>query len=78
MIDKRIPSRSAVILTQVGLPDPLDQALNHKPGFDGRLSVRKIQRGWVLKAGLVTLSACDTAWAAMLAARGSSGLPRRC
>ena len=50
-----------MILTQTGLPDPLEQALNHKPVFDGRLSVREIQRGWELKAELVTLSACETA-----------------
>jgi CHAT domain-containing protein len=29
--------------------------------IDGRLSVREIQRGWDLKAELVTLSACETA-----------------
>ena len=61
VIDEEIPSRSAVILTQTGLPDPLEQVLNHKPAFDGRLSVREIQRGWNLKAELVTLSACETA-----------------
>src|SRR5262249_37142112 len=61
VIDEGIPARSAVILTQTGLPDPLEQALNHKPVFDGRLSVREIQRGWDLKAELVTLSACETA-----------------
>jgi tetratricopeptide (TPR) repeat protein len=61
VIDQGIPQRSAVILTQVGLPDPLDQVLNHKPVFDGRLLVREIQRSWELKAELVTLSACDTA-----------------
>jgi tetratricopeptide (TPR) repeat protein len=61
MIDEEIPARSAVILTQTGLPDPLEQALNHQPVFDGRLSVREIQHGWDLKAELVTLSACETA-----------------
>ncbi len=61
MIDEDVPARSAVILTQTGLPDPLEQVLNHKPVFDGRLSVREIQRGWDLKAELVTLSACETA-----------------
>jgi CHAT domain-containing protein len=61
VIDETIPQRSAVILTQIGLPDPLDQVLNHKPAFDGRLLVREIQRGWDLKAELVTLSACETA-----------------
>jgi tetratricopeptide (TPR) repeat protein len=61
VIDEDIPARSAVILTQIGLPDPLDQVLKNKPAFDGRLSVREIQRGWELKAELVTLSACKTA-----------------
>jgi hypothetical protein len=61
VIDEAIPQRSAVILTQTGLPDPLDQVLNHKSVFDGRLLVREIQKSWDLKAELVTLSACDTA-----------------
>ncbi len=37
VIDEAVPSRSAVILTQTELPDPLEQALSHKPVFDGRL-----------------------------------------
>jgi hypothetical protein len=61
LIDEAIPARSAVILTQVGLPDPLQQVLSHQPAYDGRLSVREIQRGWELHAELVTLSACETA-----------------
>ena len=61
VVDEDIPARSAVVLTQTGLPDPLEQMLNHKPVFDGRLSVREIQRTWELKAELVTLSACETA-----------------
>jgi tetratricopeptide (TPR) repeat protein len=61
VIDEAIPQRSAVILTQTGLPDPLEQVMNHRPVFDGRLSVREIQRTWDLKAELVTLSACETA-----------------
>jgi len=61
VIDEAVPTRSAVILTQTGLPDPLEQALNHKPVFDGRLLVREIQHGWDLKAELVTMSACETA-----------------
>jgi hypothetical protein len=61
VIDEAIPQRSTVILTQTGLPDPQDQVLNHKPPYDGWLSVREIQRDWDLKPELVTLSACDTA-----------------
>ncbi len=61
VIDEGAPARSAVILTQTDLPDPLTQVLNHKPAFDGRLSVREIQGGWDLNAELATLSACETA-----------------
>jgi CHAT domain-containing protein len=61
VIDEDVPARSAVILTQAGLPDQLEQALSNKPVFDGRLTVREIQRSWDLKAELVTLSACETA-----------------
>jgi CHAT domain-containing protein len=61
VIDEAIPARSAVILARTGLPDPLQQALSHQPVFDGRLSVREIQRGWEMKTELVTLSACETA-----------------
>jgi tetratricopeptide (TPR) repeat protein len=61
VIDEEVPARSAVILTQTGLPDPLEQVLNQKQVFDGRLLVREIQHGWDLKAELVTLSACETA-----------------
>src|SRR5208337_1943564 len=41
VIDEAVPARSAVILTQTGLPDPLEQVVNHKPVFDGRLVVRE-------------------------------------
>jgi CHAT domain-containing protein len=61
LIDEAIPQRSAVILSQTGLPDPLEQVLNHQPVFDGRLTMREIQQGWELNAVLVTLSACETA-----------------
>ena len=61
MIDEAIPQRSAVILTQTGLPDPLEQVMSHKPVYDGRLTMREIQRGWELNAELVTLSACESA-----------------
>ncbi len=61
VIDEDVPARSAVILTQTGLPDPLDQVLHHKTAYDGRLLAREIQHGWDLKAELVTLSACETA-----------------
>jgi tetratricopeptide (TPR) repeat protein len=61
VIDETVPQQSAVILSQTGLPDPLDQVLKHQPVYDGRLAMREIQRNWDLKAELVTLSACETA-----------------
>ncbi len=61
VIDEAVHLRTAVILSQAGLPDPLEQVLLHKPAYDGRLSVREVRRGWELKAELVTLSACETA-----------------
>jgi CHAT domain-containing protein len=60
------------------LPDPLEQVLNHRPVFDGQLTVREIQRGWELKAELVTLSACQTALGRDAGGRASWGSPRRC
>ena len=73
VIDEEIPTRSAVILTQTGLPDPLEQAVHDKPVFDGRLVVREIQRGWNLKAELVALSACETALGRDLGGEGFVG-----
>jgi tetratricopeptide (TPR) repeat protein len=73
VIDDSVPVRSAVILTQTGLPDPLTQVLNHQPVYDGRLTVREIQRGWDLKAELVTLSACETARGQDLGGEGFVG-----
>jgi len=73
VIDDSIPVRSAVILTQTGLPDPLSQVLSHQPVYDGQLMVREIQRGWDLKAELVTLSACETARGQYLGGEGFVG-----
>ena len=61
VVDPASPDRSAVILSQTNLPDPIEQFLNNKPVYDGRISVREIRRGWELRADLVTLSACETA-----------------
>jgi tetratricopeptide (TPR) repeat protein len=77
VIDEGVPARSAVILTQTGLPDPLEQVLHQKPVFDGRLLVREIQRGWELKAEMVTLSACETALGRVAGGEGFGVLPKR-
>ncbi len=73
VIDEDRPTRSAIILAQTGLPDPLEQALANKPVFDGRLLVREIQHDWDLKAEMVTLSACETALGRDLGGEGFVG-----
>ena len=73
VIDEDKPACSAVIPTQAGLSDPLEQAIQNKPVFDGRLSVREIQHDWNLKAELVTLSACETALGRDLGGEGFVG-----
>jgi CHAT domain-containing protein len=61
VIDDALAQRSAIIVTQVDLPDPLAAVLDHQPLVDGRISVDEIRREWRLDADLVTLSACETA-----------------
>jgi CHAT domain-containing protein len=76
VIDEDVPARSAVILTLTGLPDPLEQALRHRPVYDGRLAMREIRRTWELKAELVTLSACETALGRAAGGEGFVGFPQ--
>jgi hypothetical protein len=72
-VDLDIPERSAVILTQTGLPDSVEQVLQGKNPYDGELSVREIQRSWQLNAELVTLSACQTALGKQAGGEGLMG-----
>lgn len=64
-VNERIPGRSALILAQDRLPDPLEQARQGRKVYDGRLTVSAIRAdkdkgGWELDADLVVLSACET------------------
>jgi CHAT domain-containing protein len=61
VIDHERPSRSALILSQVGLPDPAEQFDKGLPIYDGRVTVEEIVEQWELDADLVVLSACETA-----------------
>jgi CHAT domain len=73
LIDEINPDRSAVILAQTGLPDPLVQVLNKKTVYDGKLTTREIEHDWNLKAELVTLSACETANGKFVSGEGFVG-----
>ncbi len=60
VLDNESALRSALILAQDQLPDPLEQVLAGKEAYDGRLTVEQMLRSWRLDADLVTLSACQT------------------
>src|SRR5262249_10517999 len=59
-LDPRVAMRSALILAQDQLPDPLGRVLAHQEAYDGRLTAEQILQTWELDAELVTLSACQT------------------
>ena len=49
------PARSAVILAQDRLPDPLEQSRNNRKVYDGRLTVETIERWRVVAVRLVDI-----------------------
>jgi CHAT domain-containing protein/tetratricopeptide (TPR) repeat protein len=60
LVDDERPERSALVLSQVDLPDPLEAAVAGARIHDGLVTAKEIVREWDLKADLVTLSACET------------------
>ncbi len=72
-IDDARPERSALILAQDNLPDPLAAAMADQPVHDGFLTVKEIVRHWHLQAELVTLSGCRTALGREAAGEGYLG-----
>jgi len=60
LMDDERPEESALVLSQVGLPDPLEAAMAGTRIYDGLLRAKEIVREWDLDADLVTLSACET------------------
>ena len=74
LADDDHPDRSALILSQVGLPDPLEAALSGDRIHDGVVTATEIVRQWNLDAELVTLSACDTGLGKEVVGEGYIGL----
>ena len=60
LVDDEHPEQSALVLSQVGLPDPLGAALAGERIYDGLLTAKEIVTECHLNADLVTLSACET------------------
>jgi CHAT domain-containing protein len=59
-IDRDRPSRSALILAQDRLPDPVEAARTGQKVYSGELRVSTILADWDLDCDLVVLSACQT------------------
>jgi CHAT domain-containing protein len=74
LVDDERPENSALILSQVDLPDPLGAAMAGTRIYDGCLSAGEIVREWKLDADLVTLSACETGLGKEVVGEGYVGL----
>jgi CHAT domain-containing protein/Tfp pilus assembly protein PilF len=74
LVDDEQPERSALILSQVNLPDPIEAVMAGERIYDGKLTVNEIIREWDLSADLVTLSACQSGLGREVAGEGYIGL----
>ena len=74
LVDDERPERSALVLSQLDLPDALDDTLAGSRVDDGLLQASEVAREWRLNAELVVLSACETALGRPVAGEGYLGL----
>ncbi len=74
LINDDAPERSALVLAQTGLADPLAAAMAGDRIYDGSLSVTEIVREWRLAADLVSLGGCQTALGRETPGEGFIGL----
>ncbi|MBN2070185.1 MAG: CHAT domain-containing protein [Candidatus Krumholzibacteriota bacterium] len=74
LVDDEYLERSALVLSQVNLPDPLEAALTGSRIYDGLVTAKEIIQDWKLKADLVTLSACETGLGKRVGGEGYIGL----
>jgi CHAT domain-containing protein/tetratricopeptide (TPR) repeat protein len=73
LVDNKHPDRSALVLTQVDLPDALESARAGERIYDGLVTAREILRNWKIDADLVTLSACETGLGKVIGGEGYVG-----
>ena len=73
LIDEKYPERSALILSQIDLPDPAESAKHGDRLFDGNWTVEEILSDWKLDADLVVLSGCRTARGREVTGEGQIG-----
>jgi CHAT domain-containing protein/tetratricopeptide (TPR) repeat protein len=73
LVDDEQPERSALVLSQVGLPDPIAAALADQRIETGLITAGDIAREFRLEAELVTLSACETGLGKAIGGEGYVG-----
>jgi CHAT domain-containing protein/tetratricopeptide (TPR) repeat protein len=73
LVDDERPARSALVLSQVELPNPLESARAGARIYDGVVTAKEILREWELNADLVTLSACETGLGKQVGGEGYVG-----
>ena len=76
LVDGERPERSALVLSQLDLPDAVEAAREGTRIYDGLLTTAEIRREWMLDADLVTLSACETGLGMEVAGEGYIGFAR--
>jgi len=74
LIDDEEPLRSALVLSQSDLPDPLEAAITGSRIYDGLVTAQEVLREWRLDADVVTLSACETGLGREVGGEGYIGL----
>jgi CHAT domain-containing protein/tetratricopeptide (TPR) repeat protein len=60
LVDCAQPERSALVVSQVDLADPVESITRGERYYDGLVTAQEIAGEWQLGADLVTLSGCDT------------------
>jgi CHAT domain-containing protein len=73
LVDNSQPESSALVMSQVGLPDPFEAVLSGERIYDGLITAEEVARTWELSADLVVLSACDTGLGKEISGEGYVG-----